>query len=115
MHYCIYFYLFFFCLVWYLYLTVDLSKLRIKRNVMLVFDCVMRVLLMHVQAAAHIHRFLSLDENVLRMSADASEGLFICLLRTLLKAFSKYLSSASLSNYSYINKHHIIILIIPRV
>ena len=26
------------------------------------------------QAAAHIHRFLSLDENVLRMSADASEG-----------------------------------------
>ena len=26
------------------------------------------------QAAAHIHRFLSLDENVLRMSADANEG-----------------------------------------
>lgn len=26
------------------------------------------------QAAAHIHRFLSLDEHVLRMSADASEG-----------------------------------------
>ncbi|KAI0235623.1 Conserved oligomeric Golgi complex subunit 4 [Lamellibrachia satsuma] len=26
------------------------------------------------KAAAHIHRFLSLDENVLRMSADASEG-----------------------------------------
>ena len=35
-----------------------------------------------MQAAAHIHRFLSLDENVLRMSADASEGMlyyrFIC-------------------------------------
>ena len=27
------------------------------------------------QAAAHVHRFLSLDENVLRMSADANEGL----------------------------------------
>ena len=26
------------------------------------------------QAAAHVHRFLALDENVLRMSADASEG-----------------------------------------
>ena len=28
------------------------------------------------QAAAHVHRFLSLDENVLRMSADANEGLW---------------------------------------
>ena len=27
-----------------------------------------------LQASAHIHRFLSLDENVIRMSADASEG-----------------------------------------
>jgi len=26
------------------------------------------------QAAAHVHRFLALDENVIRMSADASEG-----------------------------------------
>jgi hypothetical protein len=26
------------------------------------------------QAAGHIHRFLGLDENVLRMSADADEG-----------------------------------------
>lgn len=32
------------------------------------------------QAAAHIHRFLSLDEDVLRMSADASEGLFSPML-----------------------------------
>ena len=28
------------------------------------------------QAAAHVHRFLSLDENVLRMSADANEGMW---------------------------------------
>ncbi|XP_064640478.1 conserved oligomeric Golgi complex subunit 4-like [Lineus longissimus] len=26
------------------------------------------------QAAAHVHRFLSLDENILRMASDASEG-----------------------------------------
>ncbi len=31
------------------------------------------------QAAAHVHRFLSLDENVLRMSADASEGAHLCV------------------------------------
>ena len=29
------------------------------------------------QAAAHVHRFLSLDENILRMASDASEGRFI--------------------------------------
>ena len=28
-----------------------------------------------LQAAAHIHRFLTLDENVLRMSEESSEGL----------------------------------------
>ncbi len=33
------------------------------------------------QAAAHVHRFLSLDENVLRMSADASEGNIAALLQ----------------------------------
>ena len=31
------------------------------------------------QAAGHVHRFLTLDEHVLRMSAGANEGLF-CLL-----------------------------------
>ena len=29
------------------------------------------------QAAGHVHRFLTLDENVLRMSAGANEGLSI--------------------------------------
>jgi len=34
------------------------------------------------QAAAHVHRFLALDENVLRMSADASEGQRLKLIVT---------------------------------
>ena len=35
---------------------------------------IVKKLVFFIQAAAHVHRFLSLDEDVLRMSADASEG-----------------------------------------
>ena len=31
------------------------------------------------QAAGHVHRFRSLDENVIRMGAETNEGIVICI------------------------------------
>lgn len=57
------------------------------------------------QAAAHVHRFLSLDENILRMASDASEGK---VNRTIsIKATCSDLSTGKLKKKSIYPPHNL--------
>ena len=53
------------------------NLLRIRYTCSDLFNVLQGMFVNFFQAAGHVHRFLTLDENVLRMSAGANEGLSI--------------------------------------